>query len=1066
MSGVFDFAGWAYRTFFGGAPANVLQPPIYRIYLRLRFVDPDGTVRDFPPNYPVQVRFGGGPGAIRVNPSPPNTGNRGIVAFDARSTSPWDNFTLEFQSAQVPYIVCEAAGSPPLSPPQFHLASTLAAAAANGQRYFSLPQRWELSQVDWSPPPAFPVRGRWGSPPGMISHTTSPPNDISIGTPASPIDFVLWPHWHYTRFEFYDRYFGNADLDSPPRPSHRKRISIPQIAVEGFRNDVNAAGSPPDTHSNWAVDLGGKDLLQAVPFVLRHSPPGVALSPPDGAHMGLRFRLPANSFVYSRTNLDRVIAVSPPPARPGPERLRYYDLPPVWKSRRYYTRRTVSSPPAAGKFFHTLTAAEIAAAERRNQPLVFSLDDIVMCVGNAAGAVTGVLSPPSDITTSPPLGRVAIFNHRFDDRRAGNNSNPQGVYKLLSPPGPDAFDLPRSNVTPVGNYIFDYPDWTRMITSRGNVHDVFDRRTTETMSPPGVVGARAAVRWVDATAPLGVALTTYSPPPGAALVPQADGLPLPGRIFANVPARVNVPSPIANSLFSIQPFYQQRSARRYQVAFNVAQDEQIGRYDVLLLRCCDVQEGKEVAVNMSYLRSSFDFTGPLVPPLAVTQAAYAQGISQNVGNRWSGDDLGSVNQQYRARIVPQSPPGSPPVRVDAIWFPQSVRRTQAHFNIVLWSAGRDNRNGWNGGGNSGINSFQSGGGNVYAAAHETGHMGGMPDEYNERWNSASYRQMSMKQNLPGDPYEPDGRDERPIYQAGSAMMNGNQVTRNRYFWHNAEWVRQAIGAPVKIALQDSSSGVVYDNYMLPQHGTAGRTYYPWPLLGLRDQSFAPPAPPPPVPAVAYPQRWGRYDLFLYALGKDHYSSWWIDRVHASAASPFDAILVIAIKITLNLLPLPTASPAEAQRDQLVEAFARGVRAVISNNWAFSGVFSPPNWTINKGLIQVVPQFVVENHSPPYDTATRLPADRLIPLSQLIQNTFGINYQMSMNTQSPPLVPTAQWSPPGRRLLLRGTTLQADALFAGQIPTMLGIPKSPPMVSPPDLERIVRLVLPGARVRRL
>jgi hypothetical protein len=293
------------------------------------------------------------------------------------------------------------------------------------------------------------------------------------------------------------------------------------------------------------------------------------------------------------------------------------------------------------------------------------------------------------------------------------------------------------------------------------------------------------------------------------------------------------------------------------------------------------------------------------------------------------------------------------------------------------------------------------------------------------------------------------------------MMNSNQTMRNRYFWHNAEWVRRVTGTPLKVVYQDIG-GTLYGNYFVPQHATAGRTYYPWPLLGLRDQSFSPPAPSPPSPPVAYPQRWGRYDLFLYALGRDEYSSNAIN-AHASAGAPFDAILVIALKVTCALLPsvVMTSPPDEtSKREQMLQNIAGGVRRRFNNTWGFSGAFSPPNWTINKGLIHLVPQFVVENFSPPWDAAQAAP---LAPLARGLQNIFGINYQMSVEV-SPP---AARWSPPGRRLELEAPAwANLDPLFAGEIPRMLGINKALAALSPPDLEPIVRLILPGARVRRL
>jgi hypothetical protein len=1042
-----QFKSWAQRTFFEGSMFNTLQPPVPHVFLWLQFIDPEGKVRDFPPGYPVQVRFGDGATAQILSP-PVAPGGR--VTFEARTSDPWQYFTLLFNAPDIPYIVCEPLGSPPASPPGFQLAPGLAGATANRERFFSLPKQWELIQGDWSPP-VFTNNGRADSPPGKIYHTKALPADISMGTPGAPVRLVLKPHWHFLRYEFFDRYYGNANLDSPPRPAHQKRVSIPQVAVEGYRTNPNAAGPTPDTHSNWAIDLGSKSLLQSLPFILRRDAAGAQLSPPDGSKLGLRMRNPAGSVVYSQTDQERVIAVSPPPA-PSPDRLRYYDLPQTWKSRNYYTRRMVSSPPAPGKFFQTLPAGEIASAEQAATPLVFSLDDIVLCVGNSGAGATGVLSPMADAASSPPTGRVAIFNHRFDDRLP--SSSAQGLYKLLSPPGPDDIDLPRSDVAPVRNYIFDYPDWTRLIACRGNLFDVFDQRTGETFSPPGAVGARAAVRYIDASQPYpGITTFTWNAAPPS-WIPVPGNAPIPGAMLQGGPPAV-VAHPGANPLFAIQPFYQQQSAVRYRAPYSAAASEQIGRYDIALLRCCDVQSGNEVAINLNYLRSSFNFA---VPP-AVPPNNYAQSLSQNVANRWSGNDPG-INE-FRTRFVPRSSPPAP-LRVDAIWFPQSVAQRNAHFRVDLWNQSRDDRGSQSGNGHSGPDSWMTSPNFFYAAAHETGHMGGMPDEYNERWWAASYDQISFKQNLPGDPYEPDGRNESGT-GALAAMMNGVKTMRNRYFWHNAEWVRQLTGTPLKVIYQDIG-GSLYDNYWLPPHPTALETYYPWPINGLLNQSISPPAPPAPVPPVAYPMQWGRYDLYLYALGKDHYAANIIS-AHATMAAPFDAILVIALKITC-VLPAtgspPNLANEDSWRQQALQHLAAGVRTVFNNQWGFSGASVNPAWTIQKGLIHVVPQFVVENH--PFDATRSPPSTQLTPLATSIQNTFGVNYQLRVDWQSPP---NAIWSPPGRRLVLNMQSWAAlDGLFGAQIPRMLGINKAVGAVTAADLQPVVQLVLPGAVVRQL
>ena len=1051
----------AFRTAHGAAVHNVVTPPVPRIYLRLRFIDPQGLIRDFPPHFPLRVRFGDGAAAVFITPT---VQPGGYVSFDARTANPWQTFTLEFRAGDVPYIVCEAPGAAMMSPPQFQLAAGLAAAATHGRRFFSLPRQWELGQADWSPP-VFGASGRFDSPPGHFSHTLAAPADISIGTRSAPIDLILRPHWHFSRFEYYDRYWGNAWLDSPPRPAHMQRISLPPITLEGLRNDPNAAGTP-DTRSNWAVDLGAHSYVQALPFILRRDATGAALSPPDGAHLGLRLRSDANTFVYARDDQVRLMAVSPPPASPGPDRLRYYDVPHVWKSTKYYVRRELSNPAAAGKFFDTNTAAEIADAENIGKPLVFCLDDMVLSVGTpATGAVTGPLP-------SPPT-RVAIFSHRFDDQLPDTEFH--GLYKMLAPVSPPV-DLPASDVPVTDNYLFDYADWTRLVVAQGNLFDVFDKRTPDVAGR--VVGARAAVRWVDVSAPLpGVDAYTSSPPGTAFKFP--DRKPLPNRLLWSttsgawaVTARINVPS--AHPLFALQPFYQQRQAERYSKPFHATgDDEQIGRFDLALLRCCDVYEGDEVAANLHYIRSyfNFDYSPPSSPPGKVKSALtaaqrppWANLISMNVGKRWSGNDPGI--SESRALFRPHGAPGTH-LRIPVVWFPQSVEQAHAHFEINLLGippggSGRDNRNGFWGRGESSDGSFQSLGAARhfrYAAAHESGHMDGLPDEYNERWDGASYNQISFKANLPGDPFERDGRTEAGVQSppGDTAMMNGNCRLRNRFFWHAAEWCRLVTGTPFEVDLTDIG-GTRYPNYWLPAHpNTAkGRTYYDWPFE-----------------AWVSPPGGHRFDWFLYRLGREHYTSNPAMMPHASVAQPFDGVLVIGMHMVCQLQGNANLQNEDDLRSRLLAVLAASVGQEMNNRFYAGGTHG--GQTFNRCLIHFTPQFFVQNH--PFASPPRAPVtvggwtyrevDRaLYTGATSLATLFGASCRLEVwnaaATVSPP-----NWSPPLRRLSMTvASDADLDVQFEGWFPRFLGLAGEMHSVTAAQMQTIVQGVIPAFTVHTL
>ncbi len=1035
----------------------MLQPPISHVYLRLRFRDPQGTIRDFPPNYPVRIRFGDGATAQTLMPSPPvQPGGR--FNFIARTTTPWQYFTLEFPAAGIPYIVCEPMGSPPASPPHFSLAPGLPALTGHGQRFFSLPKQWELRQADWSPPPAFVGNGRFDAPNGRIYHTLSPPNDISIGTPANPVVLTLEPHWHFTRFEYYDRYYGNGHLDSPPRPSIQKRISIPQIAVEGLRNDPNAAASPPDTHSNWAIDLGAGSLLQSLPFILQRTAAGVVLSPPlDGAHLGLRFHHAPNTVVYSQTNAQRVIAVSPPPAAPGPDRLRYYDLPPLWKSRRYYTRRLVSSPPSAGKFFHLLTAAEITQAESTAHPLVFSLDDMVLY--SAAGAA---LSPLPALAAAD---RVTIFGHRFTNELP--NSGPQGLYKdMPAAAAASPLDLPFSNVPTTDNYLFDYPDWTRLVVAQGNLFDVFDRRSPDSATATRVVGARAAVRWVDTGAPPGIAVfnSAGNPAPAAtALAPTFSRSPGFLGQNGNYPARFDS----APRFFSLQPFYgQYRPDSRFNLYAAANAPLLRGRFDIALLRCCDVEDNVEVAVNLHYIKSFFNFISP--PP---SPPGFAYNLNQNVMNRWSGNETGAGISQSRVQLLAQtSPPGLRSPKTMVVWYCQSVPNARAHcavdvkkFDTSAPPASppalltRANRETIFGGGESGPTNDLPIANQNFASAHECGHMDGMPDEYNERWQGESYNEISVRQNLPGDPYESDdGRHNGSLTDRG--IMVHNRMMRNRYFWHAAEWVRQIYGTPMRVRLD-----ATFDNYTLPPFLPAAqrdRAYYPWPMQGALNQSNP-----------ANPQ--SRFDLYLHALGKDRFSGAILPG-SSPPLPPFDGMLIVIVRLNCNLPPDPNRARETVNRQTILSSITAAVRNQLNNRWFATGTAnygSPATpHRFNKCLIEFRASVVVTNH--PFNARSQANANSIV-------STFTSPPHYTLQVTSPPTSPPASpWASPPTRILslyVSPPGINPGPAFIAQFPRMLGIPSPPPpppgvafpagAMNSPHIQAIARLIMPDAVITR-
>src|SRR5262249_45256124 len=166
--------------------------------------------------------------------------------------------------------------------------------------------------------------------------------------------------------------------------------------------------------------------------------------------------------------------------------------------------------------------------------------------------------------------------------------------------------------------ICEYPDWSRLVLAKGNAFDVFDQRTPDDANNK-VVGARAAVSWVDATAKFtGVGMwkwVTGDPNPHQ----HPNDLPVPGYFF-----HPNPPGKTEQNFFSIQPYFQQEYVNNQQTLDAGSSDftaawkpaggaratlGSIGRYDMISLRCCGAAGDKELGACFMYFRFFWRFTG-------------------------------------------------------------------------------------------------------------------------------------------------------------------------------------------------------------------------------------------------------------------------------------------------------------------------------------------------------------------------------------------------------------------------------------------------------------------------
>jgi hypothetical protein len=397
---------------------NTLQATL-GAYLRLRFLDPEGRARPFPAGMRVAAWLGGRDGDAR----PGVVGEDGVLditGISAASAVRHRALTLHFGTAANRFVVCERRGEGAAAPrlgdePGADVTGAIAAQA------FLLPRAWGLQTSDWK---VTNHAGRYSAEQRCFALLKEEkPSDI--GTRDARVELELDPHWQFVRFEYFDRYFGHSD-------EHKHEpVAVPPLVLDGFRAPPERRNAAPDTRSSWALSLdpAGRRVVQCLPWIVQRTPDGAAEARPDGNAV-LRLQTPPHTFVVSTSATARTLRVLAPPLKdedkavgaPGPDRLKYYDLPTIWLSSGYFAR------VRDAKGFFAEVASEKTTAEK---PVTFSLDDLVISRVEA-GAARAVDAWPTD--------GVVVFHHGFTDRgadarggRAGATYSPLGVYR----PGPN-----------------------------------------------------------------------------------------------------------------------------------------------------------------------------------------------------------------------------------------------------------------------------------------------------------------------------------------------------------------------------------------------------------------------------------------------------------------------------------------------------------------------------------------------------------------------------------------------------------------------------------------------------
>jgi hypothetical protein len=312
------------------------------------------------------------------------------------------------------------------------------------------------------------------------------------------------------------------------------------------------------------------------------------------------------------------------------------------------------------------------------------------------------------------------------------------------------------------------------------------------------------------------------------------------------------PAVTQNTFFALQPFYEQRFLVSYKAGnpqspplkhneWTAAWPNNamsIGRVDLAHLRCCDCDGTNEISVLMRYVRLAVDFQNPAdngsANPMAarplVFRNAWVKDFIDNATARWNGND---AQNDARTWIVPRpASPAPPPLRTNIVTLFQYLKLAWAHFNVRTGDPGDptasppraaivSNMNGYSGKGqlrvNATIHDGVAGGNDAWgipqtkrglASAHELGHCGSLPDEYE---NNGKDSPMYLSLNILGSPYKLERLENQ-------ALMFYNWFIRARYLWHAAEWMRLLTGLGAvnfKLEHKDSAApGPVEDDFYL------------------------------------------------------------------------------------------------------------------------------------------------------------------------------------------------------------------------------------------------------------
>lgn len=456
----------------GGSPLAMADT--LHVHLKLVWTDPDGNQHPFPQDVPVRVTFGDGSTARELT-----TVADGMLEFATSKDK--GSFSLVIEPAGTHYIATNPAAAGTTEAERYVPEADMAALVRDGWYMWRIPGTLNLDNCEWNVDAA-------AAPTYTRPDFTNLETLDAVGDHDTPCIVELDPRWSYMKLLYFDKKLAT-------------KLSIPPIVAEGF-NDRDSTGGAPDSQSNWSTQSSG---CQCLPWVLSKAADGSAIDKPDDRTF-LRFRTKPDTFINSsaatasgggRTLVTRNAgtAGTDPGLNEGTNtgddirtldwdpRISYYDLPEVWASRNYWAQDNITG--GAGARFEAVMTSRGATRTSDADPLLFSLDDVVLVDGSGRQSIQDKSSADADQALSEANSRLVLLHLDRNDDFNIKIHNPRA-------------DMAHYSNIPFGeNLIRHTPEHARLVIFCSLFYSIWDKRTRQDgnldFSANHVLGARAAV---------------------------------------------------------------------------------------------------------------------------------------------------------------------------------------------------------------------------------------------------------------------------------------------------------------------------------------------------------------------------------------------------------------------------------------------------------------------------------------------------------------------------------------------------------------------------------------------